>query len=94
MALEDAELVTVAEIIGEIYEFTEFWSQTLTPGQEASLRNDIATWNAIRDKHTVIDGGGVKINPADKRAAITRRVRKMLRLDDTGGGSSVRMLRA
>lgn len=86
-------MVTVAEIIGEIYQYAEFWSQNLTAGQAASLRDDIDTWLTIRDKHTVIDGNGVKINPADKRAAITRRVRKMLRLDDGGGDSSIRVVR-
>jgi hypothetical protein len=81
MALTDAELVTTAEIIGEVYQVAQWWAQNLTPAQEASLRADIATWSAVRDNHTRISGDGVEINPADKRGAITRRVRIMLRLD-------------
>lgn len=92
MALTDSELVTTAEITGELYEVAQWYAQNLTAAQETSLRADIATWLTIRDKHTVIEGGGVKINPADKRTAITRRVRKMLRLEDAGSGS-VRILR-
>ncbi len=92
--LTDTELVTVAEIIGELYELTQFWAQNLTDGQLTSMRADITTWSAIRDKHTVIDGNGVKINPRDKRAAITRRIRRMLRLDSNfGGANSVRIVR-
>jgi hypothetical protein len=92
MALTDTEIVTTAEIVGELYAVAQWYAQNLTAGQEASLRADIATWTSIRDKHTVIEGGGVKINPADKRAAITRRVRKMLRFEDAGSGS-VRIMR-
>lgn len=92
--LSDEELVTVAEIIGEVYQYAQFWVQNLTAAQEISLRADFVTWNSVRDDFTVIDGSGVKIDPADTRRAITRRVRKMLRLDDGGGGSgSVRILR-
>ena len=90
--LLDAEIVTTAEIVDELYAVAQWYTGNLTAAQEASLRADIATWNAVRDKHTVIDGGGVKINPGDKRAAITRRVRKMLRLEDAGSGS-VRIVR-
>lgn len=92
MTLTDAELVTTAEIVKELYEVTQYYAQNLTSAQEVSLRADIDLWGSVRDDHTVIEGGGVKIDPADTRSAITDRVRRMLRLEESGSGS-VRILR-
>jgi hypothetical protein len=85
MAFADAEIVTLAEIVGENYQATQWWAQNLTTGQEASARADLTTWATLRDKHTRIRGGedGVDVDPSRKRAAIRRRLRLMLRLGDS-----------
>ncbi|HEY0004527.1 MAG TPA: hypothetical protein VGB17_06920 [Pyrinomonadaceae bacterium] len=90
MGLEDAEIVTAAEICGELYEAVQFNAGSLTAGQLASLRVDITTWNSIRDKHLNLKD--VDLGTKAKRAAIRERVRRMLWFDDSSS-VSIRMVR-
>ncbi|MEA2174113.1 MAG: hypothetical protein QOD00_1705 [Blastocatellia bacterium] len=92
--LEDVEIVVVAEIVEENYQATRYYCQHLTDGQIASLRLDLVTWGDIRDKHLKIKGGkdGVDLDNERKRAAIRRRLRLMLLLEDVGS-VGIRMVR-
>lgn len=87
MALTPAQLITVAEITGEFFEVVEFYSSTLNSDQETAVGEEIDAWSEVRDNFTVIDGDGVRIDPADRRAAIRRRVRLLFHFEDAPAGS-------
>ncbi|HEX8772594.1 MAG TPA: hypothetical protein VF735_03245 [Pyrinomonadaceae bacterium] len=92
MALNDEEIVTVAEICGKQYEEVEFNQRSRTAAQYASLRADIEEWNSIRNKH--LKPEGVDLGFDRRRAAITERVSRMLFFDEEGsGGIGIRLLR-
>jgi hypothetical protein len=96
MALTDAEIATVAEIIQELHHSAQVIVDynDLTAAQETVLRGDLTLWNTLRDKHTKLKGGkdGVDYNPARSRAAIKERVLVMLGLPSYPG--VVRKVRA
>lgn len=80
MALASNELVVVAEITYETYERVEELVVSLNAAQEEALRDDLDTWEAIRNSFVKFKGDGVDFDNERKREAIRERIRKMLGL--------------
>jgi hypothetical protein len=82
MALTGEQKVAVSEITLEKYSTIENLVLELTSDQEASIVDDLDTWETIRDSHVKLQGGsdGVDFDNERKRAAIRRRIRLALGL--------------
>lgn len=79
MALTGPEKVTVAEITYETYARVDELASALNADQEASIVEDIETWEGIRNSHVRLTGE-TDFDNERKREAIRRRVRKALGL--------------
>jgi len=83
MALTSEQIDTVAEIVDESYATVADKASVIEAATEAHIVEDIATWNANRDKVKLeIGGGGDGVNLKAKRLldAITARTRRRLGL--------------
>lgn len=78
MALTGPEKVTVAEITYETYERIDELALTLNADQETAIRDDLDTWETIRDSHVKLQGGsdGIDFDNERKREAIRKRIRR------------------
>lgn len=77
------EIESVREIARlSSYADSESRISSLNDAQWAATRADITEWAKVKNKHTIIDGSGVKIDKDRNRLDITNRVRQRFGLSE------------